>query len=398
MIIHGTGCCLIDFLYAGEDFSGPAFRSCRSRKAGDGGLKPGTLVFAEDFERFTGKPYEEALAALTGGKKPDSHNLGGPSSVSLAHAAQVLGSGHGVSFFGVRGNDETGLLLEDALSRLPFAECTLLLKDGVTPRTDVLSDPSYDEGHGERTFINLLGTAAGFCAGDLPPSFFDAHIIAFGGTSLVPRIHGELTELLKKARGNGAVTAVNLVYDYRSEQQAGNEKWKLGFWDDAYQYIDILIADREEALKTSGRSTAKEAADWFISRGTGAAVISDGARPVVLASGKGLFLPLERQTMDVNEAVNRDLARFPERRGDTTGCGDNFAGGVIAGIAEQMTAVKPGRLDLREACIPGIAAGGFACFTLGGTFYESRPGEKKELLQPYIDDYRRQCRSGLSRL
>jgi sugar/nucleoside kinase (ribokinase family) len=392
MVIHGTGCCLIDYLYAREDFSSPAFKASLSRKAGDGGLTPGKLVFAADFERFTGKPYGEALACITGGKKPDSHNLGGPSSVSLAHTAQVLGNKHRVSFFGCRGNDETGLLLDAALSRLPFAGYTLLLKEGVTPRTDVLSDPSYDGGHGERTFINLLGTAAEFCPEDLDPSFFDAHIIAFGGTSLVPRIHGELTRLLKKARKNGAVTVVNLVYDYRSEQKAGNRKWRLGSRDDAYQYIDILAADREEALKTSGRSTLKEAAGWFISRGTGAAVISDGARPVFIAAGKGLFLPLEGQTMDVCEAINRDLACFPERRGDTTGCGDNFTGGLIAGIAEQMTAVKWGRLDLREACIPGIAAGGFACFTLGGTFYESWPGEKQGLIKPYIDDYRRQIR------
>jgi sugar/nucleoside kinase (ribokinase family) len=392
VVIHGTGCCLIDFLYAREDFSSPPFRACRSRKAGDGGLNPGTLVFAGDFERFTGRPYEEALAFLTGGKSPDSHNLGGPSSVSLAHAAQVLGGGHEVSFFGVRGGDRTGLLVREALSRLPFGECRLLLKDGPTPRTDVLSDPSFDGGHGERTFINLLGAAADFRPEDLGPSFFDAHLIAFGGTSLVPRIHGELTALLKKARENGAATAVNLVYDYRSEQQRGNQKWLLGSRDDAYQYIDILIADREEALKTSGRRTAPEAAAWFISRGAGAAVVSDGARPVFLAAGKGLFAPLEGRTLAVCEAVNRDLAQFPERRGDTTGCGDNFAGGIIAGTAEQMAAVKRGRLDLREACVPGVVAGGFACFTLGGTFYESRPGEKRELLAPYLDEYRKQCR------
>jgi sugar/nucleoside kinase (ribokinase family) len=190
-----------------------------------------------------------------------------------------------------------------------------------------------------------------------------------------------------------AATAVNLAYDYRSEQKAGTKKWRLGSRDDAYQYIDILIADGEEARKTSGRSSLKDAADWFIARGAGAAVISDGARPVFLAAGTGLFVPLAGQAMDVCEAVNRDLARFPERRGDTTGCGDNFAGGIIAGMAEQMAAAKRGRLDLREACMPGIAAGGFACFTLGGTFYESRPGEKQELITPYLDDYRKQIRS-----
>jgi sugar/nucleoside kinase (ribokinase family) len=94
--------------------------------------------------------------------------------------------------------------------------------------------------------------------------------------------------------------------------------------------------------------------------------------------------------MPVCEEVNRELAHFPERKGDTTGCGDNFAGGIIAGIAEQLSLAPKGKIDLREACIPGTAAGGFACFTVGGTFYETYPGEKRERLAPYIASYRKQ--------
>jgi hypothetical protein len=45
------------------------------------------------------------------------------------------------------------------------------------------------------------------------------------------------------------------------------------------------------------------------------------------------------------------------------------------------------KLDLQEVCIPAIIAGGFACFTLGGVFYESRPGEKRDCLTPYMQKY-----------
>lgn len=80
MVIHGTGCCLADILYAHSDFSVPAFKRDLSLREGDDGLTPDRLVFAEDFERFTGKPWDAA--------PPDSCNPGGPSIV-LVYAAQV---------------------------------------------------------------------------------------------------------------------------------------------------------------------------------------------------------------------------------------------------------------------------------------------------------------------
>ncbi|MDR0452155.1 MAG: carbohydrate kinase family protein, partial [Treponema sp.] len=375
MIIHGTGCCLIDFLYANEDFSSPAFKAARSRAEGDGGLTPGKLVFAEDFERFAGKPYEDALGGITGRKPCTSYNLGGPSVVSLAHAAQMLGREHRVSFFGVRGDDSSAALVEKELASLPFASFRLIGKPGATPRTDVLSDPNYDGGHGERTFVNLLGAAANLTAEDLsgpsPDSpeedFFDAEIIAFGGTGLTPLLHDSLTSLLERAAGHGAATVVNLVYDYRSENTAPGKKWRLGANDDAYPLIDLLIADREEALRTSGCASPEEAASWFLGRGTGAVIITIGVRPVILAAGKkGVFAPLPLQAMPVSEKIDEDLAARPERRGDTTGCGDNLAGGVIAGMAEQLSLAKRGAADLRECAAMGIVSGGFACFTVGG--------------------------------
>jgi sugar/nucleoside kinase (ribokinase family) len=301
-----------------------------------------------------------------------------------------LGEKAQVEFFAARSGDKTGDLVEKALARLPFHRCRLLLKEGATPRTDVLSDPNYDNGHGERTFINLLGASNNFYPADLSDDFFDADIICFGGTGLVPPIHDGLTELLNRCRKNDAVTVVNLVYDYRSEINAPGKKWKLGINDDAYSSIDVLLADRDEALKTSGCSDTEAAAAWFLAQGTGAVLITEGSRSIRIAAGKGLCLPLEIQSLPVCEEVNRELAEFPERKGDTTGCGDNFAGGIIAGIAEQLALTGRGGIDLREAAVLGTAAGGFACFTVGGTFYESYAGEKRERLEPYIASYREQ--------
>lgn len=392
MIIHGTGCCLIDYLYARVDFSSPAFAAARSRREGDGGLTPGKLVFAEEFERFMGQPYQKALETLTGGAKPDRSNLGGPSVVSLAHAAQMLSEqGFEVSFYGVSGTDDTAASIEMALQRLPFTSVHLKRKGGPSPRTDVLSDPAYDNGHGERTFINLVGAAGSFVPEDLPDDFFRADIVAFGGTALVPALQENLAGLLRRAKAEGALTFVNLVYDFRSELLHPGEKWRLGRNDDAYPYIDILVADREEALKTSGAESIPEAIAYFLNRGTGAVVVTEGARNIHLASQRPRSL--SHITMPVCEGVNRELAEHPELRGDTTGCGDNFAGGLLASVAEQLAASGAATardFDLREACIWANAAGGFTCFVIGGTYYEESPGEKRKRILPYVASYRKQ--------
>lgn len=406
MTLHGTGCCLIDNLYASVDFSGPAFRKALSRRAGDGGLTPGKLVFAEDFERFRGTPYESALAELVDGAEPDARNLGGPSIVALAHAAQMAEGGpsgeapekksggadsHVVRYFGFRGDDDNGRLIESFLSRLPLDGSILSVVDGPTPRTDVLSDPGYDDGHGERTFINLLGTAGIFGPEGLEDAFFDADVVAFGGTALVPRLHAGLTGMLRKAKARDAATVVNLVYDFPAEQRAPDGKWPLGADDDAYGYIDLLVADREEALRYSGCTDASTAAAWFAGRGVGAVVITEGARDVRILSGGPLFAPLSSRAIPVAAAIDEEIAAHPELLGDTTGCGDNFAGGLLFSLMDQLRTAGRGRLDLMEACSWAVASGGFARFSVGGTYYETAPGEKRRRLEPYVGRYREQA-------
>ena len=47
-------------------------------------------------------------------------------------------------------------------------------------------------------------------------------------------------------------------------------------------------------------------------------------------------------------------------------------------------------LDLKEALSWAVVSGGFACFYLGGTFFEDKPGEKLEKMKPYYESYKRQ--------
>ena len=91
----------------------------------------------------------------------------------------------------------------------------------------------------------------------------------------------------------------------------------------------------------------------------------------------------------VSAAILAELADPAVPRGDTTGCGDNFAGGLLASVAMQLE--KGDRaIDLDEALAWGVASGGLACFRVGGVWQESRPGEKRARLEAYVEAWRHQ--------
>ena len=230
MHIAGAGCCLMDLLYPEVDFSTPAFAAVRTRREGDGGLAPGRLVFAEDAKRFSGRPFPETLAAILGGKPvPEAANVGGPSIVALVHASQMLeGEDVSVAYYGATGDDAVGAEIRSKLSRTSVDLSRLETREGRTPSTQVLSDPDWDGGRGERCFVNEIGAAAAYGPENLAEDFFDGDIVALGGTALVPRMHEGLPGILARARSRGAFTFVNTVFDFRAERRDGVGAWPLG--------------------------------------------------------------------------------------------------------------------------------------------------------------------------
>lgn len=387
-IISGTGCALADYLYTNVSFSSAAFEKYCSRQPGDGGLCPGKLVFTEELESFAGIPYPQILEELTTGSAAVSFNIGGPSLVSLIHASQMLDDNDfEVGFYGISGKDNTSEKIRTLLKKTPvqfegYLEKSLL----PTPFTHVLSDPDYHAGHGERTFVNNIGAAWDLTSEALPESFFSAGIVCFGGTAITPNLHNKLHELLKKAKDNGAITLVNTVYDFQNEKQNPGQPWPLGETGLSFPNIDILIMDNEEALKISGCQNTDDAFQFFRQH-VQAFVITRGSEPVLYYAGGNLF-EAESGSMAVSHDVVLKIEN-KQYRGDTTGCGDNFTGGIIAAIAIQA---KQGRrfMNLKEAVVFGICSGGFTCSYHGGTYFEKSKGEKKQQVLKLIDAYHRQ--------
>ncbi|HBL77078.1 MAG TPA: carbohydrate kinase family protein [Prolixibacteraceae bacterium] len=391
IIVSGVGCCLVDILYKDIDFASDPFLPFLSLKRGDGGLTPGHLVFNEEFVEFAGLPFETVITKITGGRKPDKKNIGGPSIVSLIHAAQLTDPEHcEIRFYGRCGNDDAGKYLLYSLQKTPVILYDFKHIENITPSTVVLSDSSYDNGHGERIFINSIGAARDFAPDDLDDDFFNSDIVVFGGTALVPSIHDNLTGLLRKVKRNGSITVVNTVFDFRNEKLNAGQRWPLGNSDESYQYTDLLIANNEEALRLSGESTAEAAIRFFRERKVPALIITNGSKNITVYSNGQFFEPLGLTEMPVSQKVTDELKH--NKNGDTTGCGDNFVGGVIASIVNQIQkGIK--QPDILEACCWGIVSGGFACFYMGGTYLEKKAGEKLNKIKTYYEAYIRQIKS-----
>jgi sugar/nucleoside kinase (ribokinase family) len=386
--ISGVGCCLLDRIYGHIDFRAPSFQKYLSRRPGDGGLEPGKLQFEEEVERFAGRKFAEFLPDLTQGFQPDKENIGGPCIVALINAAQLAGDESHVSFYGCRGEDAVGDSLVQALAKTPVDLSHYRLEPGgETAATTVLSDPTYDNGHSERTFVNTIGASWRYLPEEVDESFYGADICVFGGTAIVPMIHRGLRTMLAKAKDKGCLTVVNTVYDSLSEKQNPGQRWLLGDSDATYALIDLLLVDCEEALRLSGTDTITESIAFFREKGTKSVLVTNGARDVYLWADSDRFGQVPEYALPVSAAVGERLKQGV--KGDSTGCGDNFAGGVIASLARQMYASQT-RLDLREACCWGVVSGGFACFYYGGTYFEDVPGEKRQHLLPYYEKYLRQ--------
>jgi len=392
IIISGTGCALADYLYSNISFISDSFKKFLSVEPGDGGLSPGKLVFTNDIEKFAGIPYQAIVLEIIGDRDADAFNIGGPSMVSLIHTAQMLEiNDYEVRFFGISGNDETAMRIRSMLNHIPIKIDNYLSTDGnTTPFTHVLSDPNFCSGQGERTFINNIGAAGYYTKEMLGDCFFESDIVCFGGTALLPEIHDNLTGLLYKARKQGCITVVNTVFDFRNERKNRGQGWPLVTTKKDFELIDLLIMDREEALRISGERTIDKATAFFSSSGVSAFVITNGADDLIAQSRGGLFKNTLMLRLPVSERITQDLKTYPAKNGDTTGCGDNLAGGVIASVAWQLKNCKTGELDLLEALSWGIASGGFCCFTVGGTYIESYPGDKYSKILPIQSAYLKQ--------
>jgi sugar/nucleoside kinase (ribokinase family) len=105
--------------------------------------------------------------------------------------------------------------------------------------------------------------------------------------------------------------------------------------------VDYFMPSLEEAAFLSGRADPADAAAFFLDKGAAACVFKMGAQGSYARTRGGAFR----------------TPAFKVPVSDTTGCGDAYCGGFVAGLAE-------GR-DLEGACRLGAATAALVATGLG---------------------------------
>lgn len=231
---------------------------------------------------------------------------------------------------GAAGDDEMGNVLLGIMNRYGIDTSYMKRKKGVqTSGTMLPIRPN-----GERPALHVMGTNATFCFEDVPQDVVrNADFVHIGGFYLMPKFDGEDTvKTLKVAREGKAITTMDIL-GIKQDNMA--EKILP-----VMPYLDYFMPNLEEAQMITGLTDLDELCDFFLNAGAKHVVLKMGARGSLIKDKAGLRLR---------------IPAFKVAVVDTTGCGDAWTGGFIAGLSRGMIIEEAAQLA--SACGSLVATG-----------------------------------------
>ena len=228
------------------------------------------------------------------------------------------------------GADEKGDFILDVYRRLGV-DCSMVRRTDKAPTSATILPIRPN---GERPALHCRGASDHLFVDEAEfDTVCDARFLHHGGAGLLAAMDGgQSAKLLRHAKSKGLTTTFDLI--------APNET-TLSLLTDLLPSVDYFMPSLEEAAFLSGRAGPADAAAFFIDRGAGACVLKMGA--------EGSF------TRTRDAAFRTPAFKVPVS--DTTGCGDAFCGGFVAGLVEG--------LDLESACRLGAATAALVATGLG---------------------------------
>ena len=190
------------------------------------------------------------------------------------------------------------------------------LLTSATPSGRVIAMVTPD---GERTFATCLGAAAEMRADDIRPELFDGWDIFYVEGYLVAN-PSMLRKAIATAKAKGMTIAIDMA-SYNVVEE--NRDFML---DLINNYVDIVFANEKEAFALTGMEP--EAALHFIAERCQIAVVKVGAKGAFVQRGNEMVTipPLEADVVD------------------TTGAGDMWAAGFLAGLVKGENLEKCGMM------------------------------------------------------
>jgi sugar/nucleoside kinase (ribokinase family) len=220
-------------------------------------------------------------------------------------AVDLARLGADVVAVGAVGDDRLGTFLRATLGDEGVDTEHLVVKPGVTTSATMLPISSA----GVRPAWHVPGANAELGPADVPGAVLAAcDAVHFGGVTALPGLDGEpAARLLERARAAGAFVTADCLGVKREDT--------LVLLEHLLPHVDVFMPNDAEALKITGASRVEDAAATFLRLGADAAIVTTGADGCVIADAEG--------------TRRQPALRVPVV--DTTGAGDAFCAGVIAG-------------------------------------------------------------------
>jgi sugar/nucleoside kinase (ribokinase family) len=206
--------------------------------------------------------------------------------------------------------------------------------DAATSTSAVLVDS-----HGDRSFVHAVGAprlldAAAFR--DAAPLFRRSRAMLLGYYPLLPNLLSDLPEVLAEIRAGGCLTALDAAGD-------GGEFEPLAR---VLPQLDVYVPSLAEARHQTGVEDPRRMVAIYREAGArGLVGVKLGSRGALLSEADGEFVEVEAVTP-------------PGEIVDTTGAGDCFLGGLIAGLLRGLSVAEAGRLAAAAGacCVTGVGA------------------------------------------
>jgi len=235
---------------------------------------------------------------------------GGSAANTMSGLAQM---GVEAGFLSKVGRDDIGRFFEKQMTET-HVKPLMLKSDTPSGRVQAIVTPD-----GERTFATCLGAAAEMCADDIKPELFEGWDIFYVEGYLVAN-PTMLRKAVETAKAQGMTIAIDMA-SYNVVEE--NRDFLLELINN---YVDIVFANEKEAFALTGMEP--EAALHYIAERCDIAVVKVGAKGAWVQHGDQIVFipPMDAQVID------------------TTGAGDMWAAGFLAGLVKDETLLRCGTI------------------------------------------------------
>lgn len=234
--------------------------------------------------------------------------------------------GSAVSTVGAIGRDDSGDLLTTQLQRHGVVTEHLVRVDDQPTSMSVLPIRS----NGDRPALHLPGANLAYPLDQVPLDLLTtADHVHIGAPELLNP--SELAKVLAPIRDAGVTISADIL--------APGDPGVLAWIEPVLQYLDYLLPNDEQVLGFTGATDLIEASCTLVDRGVGCVAVTAGAEGAWVVTAAAA----EHATATDVEVV------------DTSGCGDAFSAGFIAGRLNDFSLLRAAQLG---CAVAGVVATG----------------------------------------